>query len=140
MIKIICNRCNKEIAEQNVSFISIGTNVNPLQCIREYELPMQKAEFSDWHFCPDCINKIKSFIKSNPQTKEPQKETPEPPKAISETPETEQTGRKRIDRGKIMALKNAGWSNAKIADEMDMTANSVAQVIYQCRKKKSEGA
>lgn len=43
--------------------------------------------------------------------------------------------RNRIDIGKIMALKNAGWSNVKIADEMGMQPQSVASAIYQYKKK-----
>lgn len=33
---------------------------------------------------------------------------------------------KRVDHGKIRALKNAGWSNKDIADEMHMTPGAVA--------------
>lgn len=65
----------------------------------------------------------------------PPKTASEPHETESKPEKTEQKGRKRIDIGKIMALKNAGWSNIKIADEMGMTANNVAQVIYQHKKK-----
>lgn len=34
-----------------------------------------------------------------------------------------------VDHRKIRALKNAGWSNKEIADEMHMTPNSVAQSL-----------
>lgn len=47
--------------------------------------------------------------------------------------------RKRIDYGKIMALRNAGWSNEKIADEMHMTKASVATAISTYKKKCSGG-
>ena len=40
----------------------------------------------------------------------------------------------RIDYGKIAALRNAGWDNAKIADEMRMTKGAVAQAVSKCRK------
>lgn len=38
----------------------------------------------------------------------------------------EEAKRKRVDHGKIRALKNAGWSNKDIADEMHMTPGAVA--------------
>lgn len=50
----------------------------------------------------------------------------------------EKTVRQKIDYGKIMALHNAGWNNAKIADEMDMTKESVAVAICNYKKKLKE--
>lgn len=49
----------------------------------------------------------------------------------------EKKARKKIDYGKIMALRNAGWSNEKIADEMHMTKASVATAISTYKKKYS---
>ena len=65
----------------------------------------------------------------------PPESVSEPEKTLSEPEKTERKGRKRIDIGKIMALKNAGWSNIKIADEMGMNPQSVANAIYQHKKK-----
>jgi len=48
----------------------------------------------------------------------------------------EKKNRKRIDYGKIMALRNAGWSNKQIAEEMDMTPGNVAVAISTYKKKK----
>lgn len=41
----------------------------------------------------------------------------------------EQTQQKKIDVGKVIALKNAGWSIAAIADELRADSNDVAAVI-----------
>lgn len=43
--------------------------------------------------------------------------------------------RKRLDMGKIMALKRAGWSNKSIAEEMGMTSNAVAVAISTYKKR-----
>lgn len=43
-----------------------------------------------------------------------------------------------IDYGKIMALRNAGWSREKIADEMGMTLNAVSNAIYVYKKRLAE--
>lgn len=146
MIKILCDRCEKEIQEhgEDIGYISLGINVNPLQGIRENEISIQGAEFSNWHFCPECMKEIKDYIYSRPNAARLSKILNETesnnPESVSEPEKVEQKGRKRIDIGKIIALKNAGWSNVKIADEMGMTANNVAQYIYQYKKKQSEGA
>ena len=41
----------------------------------------------------------------------------------------EPSKRKRVDHGKIRALKNEGWSNKDIADEMHMTPRAVANSL-----------
>lgn len=46
----------------------------------------------------------------------------------------EGTSAKRIDMGKVMALKDAGWSVPKIADEIGVSA----QTIYYRLKKEEE--
>lgn len=50
---------------------------------------------------------------------------------VSNEPEPK---RKRIDIGKVIALRNAGWSHAKIADEMGVQPGSIAQAIYKYKK------
>ena len=39
--------------------------------------------------------------------------------------------RKKIDRGKVMALHNAGWKNVKIAEEMGCSEWSVSMIIKE---------
>ena len=52
----------------------------------------------------------------------PKQEQPKEPKpAKSSKP----SGRKGIDHGKIIALHNAGWPVAKIADEMGISVQTV---------------
>lgn len=47
-------------------------------------------------------------------------------------PESEKkSGRKKIDRGKVMALHRAGWSNKKIADEMACSEASVSMILKE---------
>ena len=43
----------------------------------------------------------------------------------------DQNGKKRIDIGKIMALKNAGWKVKDIADEMRMESSAVSNAIWR---------
>lgn len=62
---------------------------------------------------------------------EQQEEVTEPntPDAPQETDPVR--GRRKIDRGKVMALHNAGWSNVKIAEEMGCSAWSVGTIIKE---------
>lgn len=60
--------------------------------------------------------------------------------AVEETVESTEKSpvkkkRKRLDMGKIMALKRAGWSNKSIAEEMGMTSNAVAVAISTYKKR-----
>ncbi|MCM1090565.1 MAG: hypothetical protein NC092_04580 [Butyrivibrio sp.] len=95
---------------------------------------------------PEEIPKSPEIITDKPA------ETTEPPEAIKkEYPDWMQLTpsslepyedeiekpRKRnpIDYGKIAALRNAGWGNKEIADEMGMTRKDVATAICKCRKR-----
>lgn len=66
-----------------------------------------------------------------PKASERESQKPQEPK--------EKKTRKKIDYGKITALRKAGWSNEKIADEMHMTKASVATAISTYKKKCSGG-
>ena len=139
MIKILCDRCGRDIKEhgEDIGYIIMGINVNPMNGIAI----MQDNELNtDSHYCHDCMTEIEGFIKNYKKSDKPvaeQKPKTEEPK----TPLLREKDFKIVSRdvGKIMSLKNAGWSNVKIADEMGMTVNNVAQVIYQYRKKHGDG-
>lgn len=47
--------------------------------------------------------------------------------------------KKKLDHGKIQALHNAGWSHAKIADEMGCTTGTVATVLSKLKKGEHNG-
>ena len=46
----------------------------------------------------------------------------------------EKPGRNRVDRGKVMALTNAGWTAAQIADEMGIEIQTVYDTRYRLKK------
>lgn len=131
MIKILCDRCGKEIKEhgEDIGYIIMGVNVNPMKGV----VLMHGEELNtDSHYCTGCMNEIKAFIQNH---KNVDLLSVNLPKTVSGSEKSEQKGRKRIDIGKIVALKNAGWSNVKIADEMRMNPQAVANAIYQHKKK-----
>lgn len=53
----------------------------------------------------------------------------EEPEEDADQEKKKQTGRKKLDHGKIMALHRAGWSNAKIAEEMGTTKGTISVTI-----------
>lgn len=64
----------------------------------------------------------------------PAMETPAEEEKKSPPAEPEKkSGRKKIDRGKVMALHRAGWSNKKIADEMACSEASVSTILKEER-------
>lgn len=46
-------------------------------------------------------------------------------------PEPKKTGRPKLDTGKMVACRKAGWSIAKIADEMGCTQKTVANHLHE---------
>lgn len=57
---------------------------------------------------------------------------PEP----KEEPKPKQTATKKpLDDGKILALRNAGWTLEKIADEMNCSVQTVANHLERMKKK-----
>ena len=54
---------------------------------------------------------------------------PKPEKVKKQSPP-----KKTIDRGKVKALHEAGWSNTKIADEMTCSAWSVRMILKELRE------
>ena len=55
---------------------------------------------------------------------------------VMEIPAPQQ--KKTIDRGKVKALHEAGWSNAKIADEMKCSTWSVSMILKELREQEEK--
>lgn len=60
-----------------------------------------------------------------PPQPEPQPEPVPDPKPAPEPKPDKKRGRKPFDTGKLRALRNAGWSVAKIADEMRVAEQTI---------------
>lgn len=73
------------------------------------------------------MNEFASFLGGKPSEKKDKQEKKAEKKPV-----------KRIDSGKMMALRNAGWTNQQIAEEMNMSRNAVA-VWFSSNKKKEGG-
>ena len=149
MIKIVCDRCGAEIKPGKIGYVALNFRETPGGEFAAENL------FEDSHFCPTCMERITGFIinperdgKAEGATKgesvsadapeQPAKE--EPDNADAPAKFTRKPAQKRIDHGKIMALRNAGWNNAKIADEMGMTPGAVATAASAYSSRAEYGA
>lgn len=138
MIKVICDKCGVDLSKDSkVGKIQIKIHESQVLDTQfrffdmsSADIPYQLLAGETEHYCEKCIEEILEFIHTTPDTGS-KKET-----VIVEKAEKKRV-RKMIDYGKIMALKNAGWDNEKIAEEMHMTKLSVSQAI--CRYKKQGG-
>lgn len=74
-----------------------------------------------------------------PLQEEPARDEPKPePKKTASKPAPKKTAPKKntkpIDKGKIGALHRAGWSAAKIADEMKLGLSTVYKIIKEIQE------
>lgn len=134
MIKILCDRCGAEIKPGKIGYVALN--------FRE-SLGGEFAAanmFENFHFCSTCMEGIADYITNPPKNEKAEETTKEKPeKAVAPAPDKATKPRRRIDYGGIMALHNAGWSNAEIADEKRMTPGAVATAISTYKKKIKKG-
>lgn len=148
MIKIVCNRCGKDITG-NTGYIawifkdrSSGNIVN-------------ENIFTGYDYCEECMEKIREFITHEEtilhhQTAAviaaapPDAET-DPTTSIPEAAGQDKDNKKgkrnsQIDLGKVNALRKAGWSIGKIAEEMAVDPDEIATAIYIQKRQESKAA
>lgn len=65
---------------------------------------------------------------SLPFVDEPEKEPMEEPMEKIE-PKNPKPEKPKIDRGKVMALHKAGWTNAKIAEEIGCATSTISMIV-----------
>lgn len=122
MSRIIkCDRCGGEVNPKKIGYVSI----------------MQRAEtgdlkgdnpFENMDFCENCMTMIADFISAKVATR-------------TKKAKSSQGGasrrcmeRRQLDAGKIRALANAGWSQAKIADEMGCSVPTVSKYLKEVKE------
>lgn len=130
MRKIICDRCGAEIPNnQKIGYISANWR-RP----SDWEL-LHDNPYEHMDFCEHCMNVIVACIdnvdisREEPEAVEdPVQEEPEP---VKKAPQ-----KKSVDKGKVGALSKAGWSNAKIADEMGVSSERIRQILKELEAQK----
>ena len=124
---IKCDRCGKLInldQYDNTGYIKwTWRNVfNPADVVPEN--PLERCDY-----CEDCMNSILVFITTSPEHKKTPAAEPKKP----DTP-------KRLDLGKMVALRKAGWGLEKIAMELHCSAATVSRKLTELAKQEEEEA
>lgn len=112
---MICDKCGKDVTGQAFEPFR-GFDLCPA-CADEIELMITKKEAP----APEVYNPEQALVKAI--------ETPEKPKAVPKG-----GARKKLDKGKILALHKAGWSNAKIADETGCNRVTIWRIIHDAEE------
>ena len=84
---------------------------------------VEDGEAGERQLCQMCAERIRAAFPQTTKAEEPKEEKPK---------------RKRIDQGKVLALAKAGWTVAKIADEMDCSYPTVRNIIKAVKEKEAE--
>lgn len=94
--------------------------------------PYPASPFKGWDFCLECKDEIIEFVKVKPRT------AVIPVERIADTPEKPKTKAsslpKGIDKGKVVALRNAHWSVVKIAEEMGCSEQRIGQILKEMKE------
>lgn len=132
MLKIVCDRCEKEISGKP-RYIAFGTK------------GLESAKvFGDGDYCEECIKEIKAFIThgraqtpAEPVNNTAMETTPaeSTPLAAGQAPDDKAGKRKgQIDMGKVNALRDAGWSIGQIAEDMQVDPTEIAEKIFDRKR------
>lgn len=101
----VCDRCGKVIEEKvhriETCFYGADSETGDIE---------ELCDGAD--LCPECYEDLQQFLKS--------KSTPEP-----QAKPRRKGPRLELDLGKMAALRNAGWSYDKIADELHVSQGTV---------------
>ena len=114
MQKVIyfCDRCEKKIEEDKV------VKINPM-----YKIPNGECEglvFKDSYdkdYCEKCSKEIYQFMTGCSKADSPKKE------------QSEQGNKPKLDVAKIKALRDAGWPQSKIAEEMGVSQATICNAL-----------
>lgn len=152
---IRCDRCGREIEEKHTfrfmpQVVDLNGNLEPQQPYedemeRDYCEECKRAIIDFMHTSPHCspvavqvqdvpVADSVPEKESTPAEDVPEESTPEETAVLEsvlagDKPKTDGKFKRRtLDAGKVKALRNAGWSIGKIANEMGFSQ----QAIYNC--------
>lgn len=148
MRKIICDRCGAEITGDRIGYVAVNWRATSDDSL------MQNNPYECMDFCEECMKDIANVIDFNFKVEvgttviDAALETVEDPvEEETETVEGAVEGepllqvkkasvKKPVDKGKVGALAAAGWSNVKIANEMNISSERVRQILKELEAQK----
>lgn len=122
----ICDKCGREI-EGNPYRVAVDElPVETVGC------PRHCPEMDGMHFCRDCVDTlvdlIRCHLKPNTENEDPELESTEEV-ATSQPDPPEKSPKRKLDLGKVRALRNAGWSIKAIAEEMQYSDKAIYRAL-----------
>lgn len=129
-----CDRCGEQI---NGKIFQIGHFLGRHDCPEDLWALERVAEL-----CEECFYIVEDATALAIRNQEPKEEGKEDEKK-EDPKQTKQDDdsfviKKRLDMGKIRALRAAGWTYDKIGAEMGVSGNTIANHLRAMEKKKAE--
>ena len=115
-ITITCDLCKKEIEGEPIGYWLCRTDRMSMDITEDYFHP-------DLDICDSCADVLTAKIS---EVFDQNKEKDQKEKTKKKVTNKEGTPKKELDTGKIRALREAGWSLEKIADEIGCSPQTVA--------------
>lgn len=132
MIRIFCDRCGRDMTDEPaIGIIALNSMNNIDTCTI-----IDENEFEGRHYCAACMAEIRAVVggKPAPAREEPAKEEPAAEKKPSKASKPAEP-RTKIDIGKILSLRNAGWAVKEIASDMGLSPHQVSQALNRYKRK-----
>lgn len=154
---IMCDFCRKEIKGENIRLIANRVDKETGDIISDF---LGERWERDYH--PDCVHKILDYANNHEVVTEPEEVSTEQELVVPismmddflekaqeevkeetesdgpedpQEPEEKKKKRKKLDIGKILALRDAGWTHQQIAEEMGTTKETIAVTICKNKRK-----
>ncbi len=133
---IVCDKCGKPVVGDPFSVqITAGeAQKDSLYAEPDGKKDSMYAELGGREFCEKCAGRVFAMLMGKDKKTEKAREANGDSATASQKKETSKR-QKKLDKGKMMALKNAGWSNQQIAEELGTTEACIATYISQIRRK-----
>ncbi len=110
---VTCDRCGKDCGEKGYKVVFGYENENTAGRIGS-------PETDKLDFCMDCMKQIQQMVAGFAERREAE---PKPVQKEKKQP--------KIDKGKVRALRNAGWKVKDIAGEMGCSPQAVYSVLKE---------
>ena len=115
---VTCDRCGKDCGEKGYKVVFGYENENTAGRI-------DSPETDKLDFCMDCMKQIQQMVAGFAEGRE-----------VEPTPVQKEKKAPKIDKGKVRALRTAGWKVKDIAGEMGCSA----QAVYSVLKESGDGS
>ena len=119
----LCNEIHDEIGEMNTLELKYAGQAHTI---------FFKDGF--YHLCSGCTSRLIKMLKEADEKRIAKAAV----KVEAKAPETAKPAKSKLDNGKILALRNAGWSLEKIANEMGCCPQTIANRLEAIKENRND--